>query len=925
MLRAATPLLRIALTLVCLLAVFSLAVRRANCEPTEQGSASKPTREQLDYFEKHIRPVLVQHCNECHSADAAPLQGGLRVDSANDLRTGGDSGPGLVPGKPDESLLLDAIRYETYEMPPDGKLPDEVIERFSRWIEMGAPDPRIKNPAGGSPNDEGSSDPVGHWAFQQPGLPDPPTVIQTDWPATSVDRFVLARLEQAELSPSPVADARTQLRRVYYDLIGLPPSAEETTAFEADPSDPAHGQAVDRLLASQHFGERWGRHWLDIARYADTKGYVFREDRNYPHAYTYRDWVIQALNEDLPYDRFVLAQLAADQIGDPSVKPAAGFLTLGRRFINNRHDIIDDRIDVVTRGLMGLTASCARCHDHKYDPITTSDYYSMYGVFASSREPKDEAAPLLMVDANRAVEPVIFIRGNPANRGDRIPRRFLDCLSDGSAKPYQNGSGRLEMARAITSPDNPLTARVWVNRVWLKLFGQGLVTTPSDFGTRCDPPSHPLLLDWLASRFVEEGWSTKWLIRTLVTSRTYRQASSDRAECCEVDPENRLLWRMPRKRLDLEALRDSLLVAAGRLDTTMGGPSVKLTQQPFPTRRSVYAFVERQNLPNFFRTFDFAGPDTHSPKRPYTTVPQQALYMMNSPFAMEQATYLAAASREEAAATEPQALASGMSLAAHSEPQALASGMSLESRSLEQGAATDQSRIRNLFRAALGRDPAADELAMAREFLLTDQADDGATSDNARNPWQYGWGHYDDSRDRVVFHPLPHFTGSVWQGGAKLPDAKLGWVSLSADGGHPGNDPQHAAIRRWITPHAGRVTIRGTLEHGSDEGDGVRGRVVSNRGGLVAEWPVHQGKNATQVQPFAVAEGEIIDLLTDCLSGPSFDSFRWSVTIRLEPDEGAPCEWTSATDFRGPGPEPLGRWERLAQALLMTNEFAFID
>ena len=296
-------------------------------------------------------------------------------------------------------------------------------------------------------------------------------------PKTDVDRFVLARLEQSELAPSPPAAPRTQLRRLSYDLIGLPPSAEEIAAFEAAYSDETYAAAVDRLLASAQFGERWGRHWLDVARYADTKGYVFQEDRNYPQAYTYRDWVIRAFNDDLPYDRFVLAQLAADQLDDPSAAPAMGYLTLGRRFINNKHDIIDDRIDVVARGMMGLTVTCARCHDHKYDPITTADYYALYGVFDSSREPNEAERPLLMVDAETPVEPVVFVRGNPSNRGPQVPRRFLRCLSKSEPQPFQRGSGRLELAQAIASPDNPLTARVWVNRVWLHLFGQGLVTT----------------------------------------------------------------------------------------------------------------------------------------------------------------------------------------------------------------------------------------------------------------------------------------------------------------------------------------------------------------------------------------------------------------------------------------------------------------
>jgi hypothetical protein len=385
---------------------------------------------------------------------------------------------------------------------------------------------------------------------------------------------------------------------------------------------------------------------------------------------------------------------------------------------------------------------------------------------------------------------------------------------------------------------------------------------------------------------MQEGWSTKWLIRQIVLSSAYRQASANRPECAAADPENRLLWRMNRRRLDLEALRDSLLVAAGRLDTTMGGPSAELTKEPFPTRRTVYGFVERQNLPGMFRTFDFAGPDTHSPKRPYTTVPQQALFLMNSPFALEQAVYLAA--RDEV-----------------------------------QQAATDDERIVQLFRLALGRVPGGEELALAREFAGSSDAS-GEAGDAAT--WQYGWGEYDESATSVVFHSLPHFTGSAWQGGSQLPDPALGWVTLNAAGGHPGNDARHAAIRRWIAPQAGKLVVDGTLEHPSDQGDGVRCRLVSDRQGLAAEWAAKNGKTATRSGPLDVQAGEAIDLATDCRENPNFDGFRWRVTIRLEPADGSnPRTWDSAAEFGGPAPDAFTRWQRLAHVLLLTNEFAFID
>lgn len=856
--------------------------------PAANSAARRRSLEELDFFEKRIRPVLVERCYGCHSAKAKIVQANLKLDTAAGLLAGGDSGPVVVPGKPADSLLIQAIRWESLEMPPDGKLPDSVIADFARWLERGAPDPRTGDDKDGAP--QPSSEAAGHWAFQPPVAHPPPEVKDSAWPKNDIDRFILAALEQRGISPSPLADPRTLLRRVSFDLTGLPSSAEQTAAFELDHGDEAYQRVVDGLLAAPHFGERWARHWLDVARYADTKGYVFQEDRNYPKAYTYRDWVIAAFNEDLPYDRFVIAQIAADQIGDPSAAPATGFLTLGRRFINNLQDIIDDRIDVVSRGLMGLTVSCARCHDHKYDPIPAADYYSLYGVFASSREPKQPDAPLMLADADQLVQPVVFLRGNPSSPGPQVPRQFLAVLTGPERKPFEHGSGRLELAQAIASPQNPLTARVWVNRVWDHLFGQGLVTTPSDFGTRSDPPTHPQLLDYLACRLIREGWSTKKLIRAMVESRTYQQASNDREAGRALDPENRLLWRMNRRRLDMEALRDSLLVAAGRLDRTVGGPSVQITDPPFPPRRSVYGFIERQNLPGFFRTFDFASPDAHTPRRPLTTVPQQALYLMNSPFAIEQATYLA-------------------------------------NRPEVQQAAADDQRVAALFRKALGRDPRDDERDLALAYLKSAVQPDREPTVGEEDAWLYGYGPFDESAQRLAaFTPLPHFTGSAWQGGPNLPDPALGWVILNAQGGHPGNDRTHAAVRRWIAPCDGRITIDGRLEHSTDKGDGVRARVVGGRTGVAGEWTMRNSNTATRVESLPVSAGDTIDLVTDCRTEPSFDGFRWTVTVRLESAQSdGRRQWDSAADFRGPQPELLAPWVRLAQVLLMTNEFAYVD
>jgi hypothetical protein len=603
----------------------------------------------VDYFEQHIRPVLVEHCYECHSQKTADApRGGLRLDSSEAIEQGGDSGSVVVPGDADASLLIKALKYEQddLQMPPDGKLDDATIAHFVHWVTIGAPDPRrpaeASERSGSRPEIAKGGGEPSHWAFQPPQETPLPRVRQQDWPINAVDSFLLDKLEQSQLAPSEMADDRTLARRLYYDLIGLPADYEQIVSFQLDASPDKYERLVDRLLVSPKFGERWGRYWLDIARFADTKGYVFTKKREYPDAFKYRDWVIRSFNGDLPYDRFVVAQLAADQIGesanDPDELAAMGYLTLGRRFLNNRHDIIDDRIDVTTRGFLGLTVTCARCHDHKYDPIPTEDYYSLYGVFASSREPGDSPSPLRLVDRDHPEDAYVLIRGNPDRRGAKVPRRFLKVISKEPRVPFSRGSGRLELAQHIADPANPLTSRVFVNRVWGHLFGRHLVETPSDFGLRSEHPVHQELLDHLAVDFVRHDWSLKWLVRELVTSRVYQQSSANRPECAAVDPENNLYWRMLPRRLDFEALRDSLLIVCGQLDDSqIGGPSVQIASKAISHRRSAYSFIDRQNFPSLFRAFDVAIPDQHSPKRFETTVPQQALFLLNHPTMLEMA------------------------------------------------------------------------------------------------------------------------------------------------------------------------------------------------------------------------------------------------------------------------------------------------
>jgi len=853
-------------------------------------AVAEPTAEQIEFFEAKIRPVFADNCYSCHSA-GGKIKGGLRLDLPGTVFKGGDSGPAILPGNPDASLLIKAVRYTDadLQMPPkDKKLPAEQIALLEAWVRMGAPLPKTSDAK--LALSEVSVARTRHWAFQAVQKPAPPKVRKSSWLQTPVDNFILAKLEEQKLKPAAAADRRTLIRRVNYDLVGLPPTPEEVDTFVKDRSPQAYAKLVDRLLASPHYGERWGRYWLDVARYADTKGYlVGGEERRYAFSYTYRDYVIRAFNEDKPYDQFLIEQIAADRLPpgkDRSSLAAMGFLTLGRRFINNQNDIIDDRIDVITRGTLGLTVSCARCHDHKFDPIPTADYYALHGVFDSSAEPGElpllqpladstqyqdylkekakiekeigefeqqeiekfradlrknvgdyliaandaakledqskfddlagnrkvlpavlrrwmadlderqkqsdpvfgpwfdcsklgetnfavevkslldrlasdaptanpvvakaivakkpeslkqvadtyekllrdidgewagslksaekekQTPPKALADANREAlrlvlyagkSPVnlpdgevrtlharrlregaaplrnkiealswthpgvplramaledrpdphnspVFKRGNPANRGPEAPRRFLEVLSAGVPAPFTNGSGRLELARAIASPENPLTARVFVNRVWLHHFGAGLVSTPGDFGVRTEVPLHRDLLDYLAATFMENGWSTKKLHRLIVMSATYQQRSDSTARNLTADPENHYLHHMNRRRLDFESMRDTLLAVSGNLDRQVGGLPVDLVAEPFPTRRTLYGLIDRQNLPGVFRTFDFANPDTSNQARFYTTVPQQALFLMNSPFVLQQAKHLV--ERDEIAHTK---------------------------------------------------------------------------------------------------------------------------------------------------------------------------------------------------------------------------------------------------------------------------------
>ena len=827
------------------------------------------------FFETKIRPLLIDKCVQCHGAQKQEAE--LRLDSRAAMLKGNESGPAIVVGKPDASRIMQVLAWsdDDTQMPPAGQLGKPHRDAVAHWISTGA----IWPESTGELIDPHADQWKTHWAFQPVNKPAPPN-IDSPHIKNDIDRFVAAQLTTQGLSPAPAATARTIVRRASFDLTGLPPTTRETQRLQ-DLTDEAYAAYIDELLAREEFGERWGRYWLDVARYADTRGYVFQTEREYKDAYTYRDWVMRALNDDMPFDQFLIHQIAADAVVDPGdgkALAAMGFLTLGRRFLNNIHDIIDDRIDVVTRGTMGLTVTCARCHDHKYDPIPTADYYSLYGVFISSNEPGKGASSLRLEDKPKPIQPAIFERGSPGRRGKRVPRQFLMALSSEKREPFKKGSGRHELALAIASPQNPLTARVFVNRAWAHLFGKGLVRTPSDFGLRSEPPTHPKLLDYLAASFMENNWSVKWLVREIMLSATYQQSSAVTAAIQTRDPENRWLSHMNRRRLDFEAHRDSLLFAAGTLERKFGGPSVKVTTAPYSKRRSCYAYIDRQNLPGVFRTFDFASPDTHSPQRYRTTVPQRALYQLNNPFVLEQARALAKRTA---------------------------------------GISTTPERTTELFAHAFQRKPKQAEVKFAQEFIAA------ASETGLRVPvWQYGYGKVDAAAQQVDSFTLLKPVKDAWQTGPILPDPKFGWVMLNRNGGHTGINPHLAAIRRWSSPVEARVRIRGRLEHKSKQGDGVQGRIVSSRHGVVGTFSAFGNSTKTDLsKPLTVQVGDTIDFVADCNKTTSFDSFTWKATLETA-DKTA--RWNSQEDYTNSS-QPLDAWAQLAQVLLISNEFVFVD
>ncbi|HEV3025839.1 MAG TPA: PSD1 and planctomycete cytochrome C domain-containing protein [Pirellulales bacterium] len=692
--------------------------------------AADPADDGNGFFERKIRPLLVAHCHECHSANAKTLQGGLRLDDPAGLDAGGDSGLVVVPGKPEESLLIEAVGYRNValQMPPAGKLVQQELDDLAAWVAMGAPFPGAAPAVIAAGRTIDFEEGRRFWSFRPLARIEPPAAGDAAWCRRRIDRFLLAELEKHALRPSAAADRRTLIRRATFDLTGLPPAPEEVEAFVADADDGAYVRLVERLLASPRYGERWGRFWLDMARYCDVPEPWAQTTAQ---AWLYRDWVVKAFNDDLPYDQFVVRQLAADLLPEACLDEIAalGFLGLSPTYwkeLKLDPGVIktvvaeewEERIDAVASTLLGLTVGCARCHDHKFDPVGTADYYALAGVFASTRQtPRpllppaeaqevtsareqvqaldermqkllaqqpatdeskqmaeelkaeilqikertvhfdaplayavDDASLLVLADGaaatkleyrpGEAQDVAIQLRGNPAKTGAVAPRRFLTVLSADTPAPFKQGSGRLELARAIVGDAQPLAARVIVNRVWRLHFGRGLVDTPSNFGAQGARPTHPELLDDLAFRFIAAGWSFKWLHREIMLSNAYRQASGFDADKYAVDPDNRLLWRMNRRRLEVEAWRDAMLAATGSLDGRLGGAAQELAAAD-NRRRTLYGLVKRRELDDLLRLYDVPDATVHSPGRVPTTTPLQQLFVLNSGFMAREAAALA--------------------------------------------------------------------------------------------------------------------------------------------------------------------------------------------------------------------------------------------------------------------------------------------
>ncbi len=943
-------------------------------------------------FESDVRPILRAHCFDCHGAEEEK-KGGLDLRLVRFQLAGGDSGPAIAPGAPEGSLLLERVRAG--EMPPgDAKLSAKEIDLIARWIAGGAktvrPEPESLAPGLGITAEERS-----WWAFQP--IRRPPVVQHADNPRlrTPIDGLVCQAMPEG-LSFAPDADKRTLVQRAYFDLIGLPPTIEEVEQFVADPAADAYERLIDRLLASPHYGERWARHWLDAAGYADSDG-ATAQDAVRAWAFKYRDYVIRSFNADKPLDRFLLEQLAGDEMAGPingdltsqqiELLTATGFLRMaadgtasGDNSPEARNQVVADTIKIVTSSLLGITVACAQCHDHRYDPVPQTDYYALRAVFepaldwqdwrtpdarhvslataadrqrsaeieaeaqkiaaeraakqtvymaealekelskfeeplradlrsayqtpadkrtdaqkqlleknpsvnisegvlyqynqaaaddlkkfderiaaVRARKPAEEFLRALIEPAGHVPETKLFYRGDYRQPKQTVPPGALSvCVAEGQRIEFPakradlpTTGRRVAFARWLTSDDNPLTARVIANRIWLHHFGRGIVGTPADFGRLGTLPTNAPLLDWLAQELRESGWSLKHLHRAIMLSTAYRQSSRADAAQVALDPDNHFLSRRMLVRLDAESLRDRALAASGTLDRAMYGPPVGIKEDDSgqvivaadAPRRGLYVMQRRSRPVALMQAFDAPVMQTNCEARPSSTVATQSLMLMNGEFWLSQASELAARAQRQPAQSAPAELVAGLPERWTASPPV----------------------------------------------------------------WQFGYGSCDEHSGRTAsFTPLPHWTKSSWQGGANMPDERIGWVSLHAEGGHPGDNPNFAAVRRWTAPVDGTLTVHGTFGHSSENGDGVRGRIVASSQGIVGTWTAHNGQAQTEVASLAVKQGDTIDFVTDCLAHVASDSFVWRVELTLTQAGGAATVFRSVDGFHGPVGEGTG-------------------
>lgn len=960
-------------------------------------------------FEKDARPILKAYCFDCHGA-AERLKGGLDLRLRRFLADGGDSGAAIVPGNPAGSLLIQ--RLKSGQMPPgEKKVPAKEIAVLEKWVASGAKVLRAepeKLPLGFDITPEERA----YWFYQPVRRIDPPAARSAERARTPIDRFLLVKLREKKLGFQPDADRRTLIRRASLDLLGLLPSEKDIREFLDDPSPDAYEKMLDRLLASPQYGERWARHWLDVAGYADSDGNG-NQDTPRPFAYKYRDWVVRALDRDLPLDRFLIEQIAGDELvprpwnnltpAQAEMLAATGFLRMvpdatagtgGEARTMAANQVVTETLKTFSSAVLGLTVGCAQCHDHRYDPISQVDYFRLRAVFEPALDPSRWREPgqrrvSLYTDADRAKAAAIdaevakmraalepqrtklihaavdrelakfpepkreqlrqayyaakrtpeqtkllaahpsvnitagvlyqydpkaadFLKGEEKkiaakaaekpfqdfvdvldetpgavpkthlhHRGDpRQPKQVVGpgdltiAAADGNRLelPEQDGKlpttgRRLAYARHLTSGRHPFVGRVLANRIWLHHFGRGLVDTPGDFGVLGLKPTHPELLDWLADELVRQGWSLKKMHRLIMTSTAYRQAS--RREGPSADADDALYPRYPLRRLDAEVLRDCVLQVSGRLDGQRFGPPVAVevdaAGQGVPAGNSA-----RRSLYLQVRR-----------SQPVSLLNAFDAPMMNPNCDRRTST---------TAATQALMLMNGDFLLKHAEVLA--------------------DRITREMPADFARD-----LAEAPELA------------GPEDPWSYGYGGLDPKDARTVrFTPLPYWTGSSWQGGKTLPDPKIDWALVTAAGGHPGQGPERAAIRRWTAPADGVAAIRGMLQHPAKVGDGVRGRIVSSRTGLLGEWHVHDRKQEFALDKIEVRRGDSIDFVAEAGATVTTDSFTWNA--RLEWTSGQEKRtWDSAADFKGPPGPALARriayaWQAVYQRPIAPEELA---